>query len=68
MRQKLTTDPVKIKATIAEPAIIQHQGLMNTVKAMIHLGNGNPIKSVKKMSFDEKDYPKVHPSCASSNF
>jgi hypothetical protein len=30
---------------------------------MIHLGEGNVMKAIQNLSFDEKDYPKVHPSC-----
>jgi len=30
---------------------------------MIHMGQGNIMRSIQNLSFDEKDYPKVHPSC-----
>ena len=30
---------------------------------MIHMGQGNVMKAVQNLSFDEKDYPKTHPSC-----
>ena len=63
LRAKINQDPVKIKQTMNEQAQIQHQGLVNNIKAMIHLGQKNVMKAIKNLSFDEKDYPKVHPSC-----
>lgn len=63
LRAKINQDPVKIKQGVQDAAQIQHQGLVNNIKAMIHLGQGNIMKAIQNLSFDEKDYPKVHPSC-----
>lgn len=46
LRAKINQDPVKVKQTINEPAQIQHQGLVNNIKAMIHLGQGNIMKAI----------------------
>ena len=46
MKDKYGNDPVKVKSQINLPAMVQHLGMVNNLKANIYLSQGNYMKSI----------------------
>eukprot|EP00347_Sterkiella_histriomuscorum_P018969 403343469 len=62
-KDKYGQDPVKVKSQINVLAMVQHLGMVNSLKAQIHLKEGNFLKSIKTLTLDEKASNSPHPSC-----